>query len=159
MGTEFQLDFLIKVSISILLGGIVGVEREFAKKSAGIRTHMLICGVSTLLVGIGYAFAFSYESISLNDFFQADPYRIISAIITGIGFIGAGTIIQRESKERIDGLTTAASLLFVAAIGMAVGLNQYYLAIGSTIILLLVNYLIRILQFWIMKKINYKVHD
>jgi len=80
-----------------------------------------------------------YATIASPSLVQADPTRIIQAIAVGIGFIGAGTIIQREEEERVKNLTTAGSILFTSGIGIATGLGCYYLAAGGTVLALIVN--------------------
>jgi len=146
MEFNLQLYKILEIALALLLGGIVGLEREFARKSAGLRTHMLVAGVSAFLVGLGDAFVFKFANWNLNEFFRADPYRIMGAIITGLSFIGAGAIIQKKSEEQVEGLTTAASLLFTAVIGMAVGLEQFYLAIGATVLILFVNVIVKFFE-------------
>src|SRR3989338_4014098 len=113
-----ELIIIIKVAIAAGLGAIVGFERELARKVAGIRTHSLVCLASAL-----------FTSISV-DAFRAyvgtmgyDPSRIISNIIVGIGFIGAGAILKKN--DRVEGTTTAAGLWAVAAIGVTVGVGLF----------------------------------
>src|SRR3989338_977786 len=109
---------IIKVAIAALLGAVVGFERELARKVAGIRTHALVCLASAL-----------FTSISVDAFKQYlgtvgyDPSRIISNIIVGIGFIGAGAILRHGSK--VEGTTTAASLWAIAAVGVTVGVGLF----------------------------------
>lgn len=147
-----EFGILAEVLLSLLLGGIIGLEREFARKAAGLRTHMLVAGVSTFLVAMGDTILLSYKLHQFSDLIRGDPFRIIGAIVTGLSFIGAGTIIQNKREDRVEGLTTAASLLFVGTIGIAVALQKFILAIGSTLIVFFVN---RVLIF-IEKKISYK---
>jgi len=121
MGT---IENLLKLLLSAFLSSLLGIEREYRHKPAGVRTH--------ILVGMG---ATMFTILSYQAFPGADPARIASYIIAGIGFIGAGTIFKEENK--IVGLTTAASLWLTSAIGMAVGVGFYDLAIFGTIIGLL----------------------
>ena len=113
-----QLQIVGYVALAMILSAIVGIEREMADKPAGFRTHMLVGGAATLLV--------SLSSIIVNSFpinsslIQVDPIRVLEAIIAGVSFLGAGTIFRRSDQETVEGLTTAASLLFVAAIGVSV---------------------------------------
>lgn len=129
-----QLKIIFYVALSMLLGALIGIEREFADKPAGIRTNMLVAGSATLLVSLGEVmiakFALSSSGI------MSDPIRIIEAVITGISFIGAGIIIRRGA-DKVEGLTTAASILFVASIGICVALSQILLAIGTTLLVLI----------------------
>jgi putative Mg2+ transporter-C (MgtC) family protein len=126
----------------MLLGGIIGVEREIARKPAGIRTTMLGAGASTLMILLGNILISSYESNIFRGAIRTDPLRIVEAIIVGISFIGAGTIIQRKQKDRVENLTTAASILFTAAIGIAVALDQFYVAAGLTVMVLIINFVL-----------------
>jgi len=123
---------LLQLFIAVILGGIIGIEREKSHKPAGIRTHMLVAMGSCL---------FTLASIS----FGTDPSRIAAGILTGIGFIGAGTIIA-EKGDKIVGITTAASLWTTSAIGLLVGINDYVLAAFASllvIIILLFEHIIR----------------
>ena len=118
-----EVDVLLveKVVLSALLGALIGYERERAAKPAGLRTHILLSMGATLFTIL------SYEA-----FPGSDPARIAANIITGIGFIGAGVIIQQERK--VVGVTTAASLWITTAIGMAVGTGYYFLSIVASLI-------------------------
>lgn len=121
--------------LAMVLGGIIGFERESASKPAGLRTHMLVAGSAALLTGPGKVLI---PQVGIAEtFIQADPIRIIEAVITGITFLGAGTIIRNRHENQIEGLTTAASLLLVGAVGISAALNQFLLAIGATLIILL----------------------
>lgn len=122
-----ETEFIMKLLISMLLGGLIGLERELRDKPAGLRTHML--------VSIG---ACLYTLISIHTF-NFDPARIASGIVTGIGFIGAGTIIA--DRGNIRGITTAASLWVVASIGLAVGVGSYLLAFITSVIVFLILFL------------------
>jgi len=131
-----QLQLLGYVALAMALGALIGLEREVADKPAGFRTHMLVCGASTMLVGIGELLVLSFDGS--DSILSVDPVRVIEAIIAGVSFLGAGTIFRRPDQDRVEGLTTAASLLFVAAIGVSVANRQLVLAIGATVIVLLV---------------------
>lgn len=117
---------IAEVAFAMLLGAVVGAEREWADKPAGLRTHMLVAGAAALLVGLADVLLEHFAGA--GDIIRADPFRIVEAIITGISFIGAGTIFRRRSGDHVEGLTTAALLLFSAALGIAVGLGEYVLA-------------------------------
>jgi putative Mg2+ transporter-C (MgtC) family protein len=136
-----ELWLLIRVTIAMLLGGLVGLERESADKPAGLRTHMLVAGAAALFVGLGNLLV-QHASVEIGGArLQTDPVRIIEAVVTGISFLGAGTII-RSSGEQVHGLTTAASLLVVAGIGIAVATSRYTVAVGSALLVLLVLYVV-----------------
>lgn len=133
-----QLLILGEVALAIVLGGLIGLEREAARKPAGFRTHMLVAGAAALLVGLSDVLVSAFVTAEVKGVLQADPIRIVEAIITGISFLGAGTIFVRGAKDRVEGLTTAASLLFSAAVGIAVALEQFVLAVGVSILALIV---------------------
>jgi len=133
---------LLDILIAMILGGLIGWEREQQDKPAGLRTHILISGAACLFFFIG---VYISESMSLdldNKAMGIDPTRILHAIIVGISFIGAGTILKRKDEHVIKFLTTAATILVAAAIGIAVGLHLYLLAVGVTILTLVVSYLL-----------------
>lgn len=134
---EFQL--LGKIAIAAFLGGIVGVERELAEKPAGIRTHMLVGALSALLVVLADQMVSLFDQQNL---IATDPIRILQAIVIGISFLGAGTILKydREEPRTVEGLATGASILSVSAIGIAVALNVFVLAIGTTLLNLFINW-------------------
>lgn len=116
-----QLTFIGQILLAIILGGGLGLQRERWGKWAGPRTYALVCSGSTLFTILSYNF-FSNNS------------TVASAVISGIGFLGAGTILHKE--DRVEGLTTAAGLWMSAAIGMAVGVQEYLLATVVSIIIL-----------------------
>ncbi len=127
----------LRLLVGALLGGLVGFERErHNKKIAGFRTHILVCEGSTLIM---------LTSLYIFDLYgtraPVDPARIAAGVITGIGFLGAGTIIR--SNVSVTGLTTAASLWTVSGIGLAVGCGFYIAAYAATIIVLAALYLLR----------------
>ncbi|MFN3597091.1 MAG: MgtC/SapB family protein [Rubricoccaceae bacterium] len=124
-----DLATLAESLLALLLGGLVGWEREARGKGAGLRTMMLIAFASFLFVEVSLAAtAGRAEDV-------ADPVRAIQAIATGLGFVGAGIIFQDASRGRARGITTAATLLTVSPIGIAVALGHYVLAVGATLLL------------------------
>ena len=129
-----QIQILAYVAISMLLGGLVGIDRQIARKPAGLKTHMLVAGSATLFVSLGQIIVL--ESRIGSEVLRSDPIRIIEAVITGVSFLGAGTIIRRWSNK-VEGLTTAASLLLVASVGVCVALSQIPLALGVILLVLL----------------------
>jgi putative Mg2+ transporter-C (MgtC) family protein len=133
-GTEFRI--LGYVALAMLLGALIGLEREFKEKPAGLRTHILVAGASALLVALGDIIATQFYIDLGQQVVQADPTRIMEAVIIGVSFVGAGTIIRSRSGERVEGLTTAASLLIAAGVGICVVLSQIILAVGVTILVL-----------------------
>ncbi|MBC54596.1 MAG: magnesium transporter [Gammaproteobacteria bacterium] len=133
-----QLSIVGSVVFAMLLGGLIGYEREARNRPAGLRTHMMVAGAAALLLGIADLMAEHFSDESYQDLLRIDPIRIIEALVTAVAFIGAGTIIQHAREDAVLGLTTAASLLFTAAIGVGVGLQQYVMALGVTLVALMV---------------------
>lgn len=131
-----QLQIVGYVALAMMLSAIVGIEREMADKPAGFRTHMLVGGAAALLVSLSSIIVNAFPVNS--SFIQVDPIRVLEAIIAGVSFLGAGTIFRRPDQETVEGLTTAASLLFVAGIGVSVAAGQLVLAISVTLLALLV---------------------
>lgn len=138
MESALQWEVVAKVAFAIFLGGLIGLEREWASKPAGFRTHMLIAGASTLFVILGDIMIHQFAETAVPDTLQTDPIRIMEAIITGISFLGAGTIIFKDQINTVEGLTTAASILFVAGIGIAVALDLYFLSFLLTVMVILI---------------------
>ncbi len=127
-----QIIIYWKVLYAMAMGAVIGLDRQKAKKPAGLRTHMFVAGSATLLVSLGNALI-NFFNLSLdNEIIRTDPVRIIEAIITGISFVAAGTII-RNREDQVKGLTTAASLLLSAAVGIAVAVEQYLLSFMITV--------------------------
>ena len=120
----FEIEIVIKLVVAAILGGLVGFEREVHRKPAGLRTHSLVCMGSAL---------FTIMSISVTG---AEPSRIAPGIVTGIGFLGAGMIFT--SQDKVRGLTTAAELWVLAAIGLAIGLGFYFAALVTTLIVIFI---------------------
>jgi len=128
------------MAIAMLLGGLIGYERELKRRPAGFRTHMLVAGASALLVGIGSMTVDLHLDGRGQGVLRVDPLRLVEAVISGVAFIGAGTIFgeTRRGGEAIAGITTAASLLTVAVIGVAAGLDYYLVAVAATALALFV---------------------
>lgn len=120
----------------MLLGAFIGLEREFKEKPAGLRTHILVSGAAALLVALGDVISTHFQNELGSQIIQADPIRIMEAVITGVSFLGAGTIIRSRRGGDVEGLTTAASLLVAAGVGVCVVLSQIVLAAGVTILVL-----------------------
>lgn len=131
-----QIRIIVETAIAMVLGGAVGYERETAQKPAGLRTHMLIAGAATLLVGLGEPLVATFAELRHGDLVRPDPFRLIEALITGIAIVGAGTIFRR-SEDHVEGLTTAASLLFCGVIGVAVAIGHLLVAVAATVLVLI----------------------
>ena len=118
------IDALLRLVLSVIAGGFIGIEREVVHKPAGVRTHMLVCLGSALFVLV------TIEAL------PGEAARIIAGIATGIGFLGAGTIFR--SKSEVHGLTTAASIWAVAGVGIAIGLGYYLMTIIAVALILII---------------------
>ncbi len=126
---DLQFHLIIQLLLATLLGGLVGLEREYSKKGAGLRTYALVCLSACFFTVIGMTMV---QIFGEKPGMSVDPTRIIQAVAIGIGFLGTGLIIQRQSF--VAGLTTAAGLWVVAAIGVAIGVGLYFSAIFAAII-------------------------
>jgi putative Mg2+ transporter-C (MgtC) family protein len=133
---DVQWRILAYVVIAMVLGALIGWERETLNKPAGLRTHTLVSGAAALLVALGDLVVTHFGQDLGAPLVQTDPIRLIEAVITGVSFLGAGTIIRGQGDGHVEGLTTAASLLFSATIGIAVALSQAVLAAGVTVLAL-----------------------
>ncbi len=138
------LEILFRVGLAAVLGGAIGFERELREREAGLRTHMLV-SVGAALFTLVSAFAWTDWQFSNASGIVFDPTRIAAQVVTGIGFLGAGAIIRQGLSVR--GLTTAATLWVVAAIGMAAGAGFYSAAVITTVLVLLSLYPLRVLAF------------
>ena len=118
-----KLDFqmILSLGLAVVLGGLIGLERELHRKPAGLRTNILICLGATVFTLIGF---------DLNANYGADIAKLLAGVITGVGFIGAGVLIQ--DRGGVHGLTTAATIWLVTGVGIMCGLERYLLAIGIT---------------------------
>jgi putative Mg2+ transporter-C (MgtC) family protein len=123
----FRLDLAAKLIAAILIGGGIGLERELKGKPAGLRTNILICVGSALLMDL---------SMNLAAVHGGDPGRIAAQVVTGIGFLGAGTILH--TRGQITGLTSAATIWVVAALGLTIGAEYFVEALGSTVTVMIV---------------------
>ena len=134
MLTDWQI--IMRLILTVVLSGMIGLERQLHKRTAGLRTHILVA-LGSCLIMLTSLYVFDiYKEIT-----KLDPARIAAGVITGIGFLGAGTIIRE--KEGVRGLTTAASLWVVAGIGLAVGCGFKRAAIYTTIIAVIVLFFLR----------------
>ncbi|RKN71836.1 MgtC/SapB family protein [Paenibacillus ginsengarvi] len=138
-----ELQLSLRLVLALVFGGLVGIEREQNNHPAGFRTHILVC-LGACLIMLLSIYGFSQFADEPN--VRLDPARLAAQVITGIGFLGAGTIIFNGNS--ISGLTTAASLWVVAAIGLATGAGFYYSAVLTTVFVLL--------SLWILNKVEKK---
>ncbi len=126
-----EIELVARLLLAAILGGVVGIDRERHEWAAGLRTHMLVCLGAALAVIVS---AFGFRDVIGTPAVVLDPSRIAAQVISGIGFLGAGTIIFLERENIIRGLTTAAGLWVVAAVGLAVGAGMYLAGIAATAI-------------------------
>lgn len=125
-------DLVLRLMLAAALGGMIGLEREYSGKPAGFRTNLLICLGAALITEVSYSVA----RAAVGEFGgNPDPGRIAAQIVSGIGFLGAGSILH--ARGSVTGLTTAATLWVVAAIGMAVGAHAYVAAVFATTLVML----------------------
>ena len=144
-----EFDVIIKLLLAATLGGLIGLERETHGRAAGLRTHILVClGAGLIMLTATYLFE-AYQHSS-----RVDPFRIAAQVVSGIGFLGAGTIIRFRASVR--GLTTAASLWASAAIGLAVGCGFYQAALFTTVLVLISLLYLTKLESRILRKDWYK---
>jgi putative Mg2+ transporter-C (MgtC) family protein len=142
-------EVLLRVVLAAGLGGAIGVEREIREREAGLRTHMLVW-VGAALFTLVSAYAWTDWQFSAREGLTFDPTRIAAQVVTGIGFLGAGAIIRQGLSVR--GLTTAATLWVVAAIGMATGAGYYAAAVITTVLVLLSLWPLRIIAYRIFER-------
>lgn len=135
-----ELFFIGRLLISAFFGGLIGIERQMHGKPAGLRTHIFVCIGATLFTLVSLSIGADVAS-------QTDVSRVAAGVVTGIGFLAAGTIFRE--KDTVLGLTTAAELWVVAAIGLSVGIGYYFLAAVSTAIVLSVLILGRVIDSYI----------
>ena len=125
-------EYIIRICVAALLGGIIGLDREYRAKDAGFRTHFLVALGSALFMIVSQ---FGFGDVVGTNGYRLDPSRVAAQVVSGIGFIGAGTIIFQ--KHVLKGLTTAAGIWCTAAIGLASGSGMYIIAIVATVLALL----------------------
>ncbi|MGE6348237.1 MgtC/SapB family protein [Bacillus mycoides] len=129
---SLHIDFIIRIGVAGLLGAIIGIEREIRSKEAGLKTHFLVAVGSALIMVVS---KYAFSDIVFEDHMSLDPSRIAAQVVSGVGFLGAGTIIIQ--KQAVKGLTTAAGLWATAGIGLAIGAGMYVVGGGATILVLI----------------------
>jgi putative Mg2+ transporter-C (MgtC) family protein len=144
-------ELTLRIGLAAALGAAVGLERELREREAGLRTHLLVA-LGAALFTIVSAYAWSDWSFSNRSGIVFDPTRIAAQIVTGVGFLGAGAIIRQGLTVR--GLTTAATLWAVAAIGMAVGAGYYAAAVITTVVVIVSLWPLRILAYRVFTRIR-----
>jgi putative Mg2+ transporter-C (MgtC) family protein len=129
---------LVRLAVALICGAVIGLQRERAGKSAGLRTHILVATGSTLFIVGALETSMQDDAVS----------RVVQGLITGIGFLGAGAILKREKERDIRGLTTAAGIWMTAAIGVSVGLGRFGVALLATVGTWAVLSILRQLERW-----------
>jgi putative Mg2+ transporter-C (MgtC) family protein len=119
--TQTQIDMAVRIAVAAGFGMVIGIERELREHAAGLRTHMLVAVGACLFTLVS---VYGFEEFAGEGIFGPDPGRVAAQVVTGVGFLGAGAILREGLNVR--GLTTAASLWIVAALGMAVGLGMFW---------------------------------
>jgi putative Mg2+ transporter-C (MgtC) family protein len=132
-------EIILRLFLAAILGGAVGIDRARYEWAAGLRTHMLVCLGSALIMIVS---AYGFTEIEYAENVSFDPSRIAAQVVSGIGFLGAGTILFLK-HEVVKGLTTAAGLWTVAAVGLAIGSGLYFAAISATILVLIILVVIK----------------
>ena len=127
-------EFILRLALSALLGGIIGLEREFRLKGAGIRTHLIVCFASCMMMLVS---KYGFFDMAEYEFAKLDPSRISAGLVTAIGFLGAGTIFVRQ--KGVTGLSTAAGLWATVGIGMTTGAGMYPISAVGTVVLVVVQ--------------------
>lgn len=127
-----ELDFVIRLAVAGLLGALIGLEREFRAKEAGLRTHFLVAVGSALMMIVS---KYGFFDLLSNSHTSFDPSRVAAQVVSGVGFLGAGTIILQRHVVR--GLTTAAGIWATSGIGLTIGAGMYVIGISGTILALI----------------------
>lgn len=146
-------EIIIRLALASLFGALIGLERERKHWAAGLRTHMMVCVGACLIMMVS---AFGFSDILGTPNVTLDPSRIAAQVVSGIGFIGAGTILLLK-QGTIRGLTTASGLWTVAAIGLATGGGMYFAAIATTVIAIIILWALKPLEMMYLKKNKQKV--
>lgn len=138
---------ILRLVLALFLSGLVGFERQIRRRTAGLRTHILV-SLGSCLIMLTSMYVFDiYKNVA-----SLDPSRIAAGVITGIGFLGAGAIMRERGADGVKGLTTAASLWVVAAIGLATGCGFYIAAVFTTVLTLVVLLFLRYIEAAMMVK-------
>ena len=136
-----QWQTILQLALAIVLGGLIGLEREYRQRSAGVKTFTLVCLASALFTILSRE---AFDTYWIRTSF--DPSRIISSILIGIGFIGAGVIFKKP--EKIEGITTAAGLWITTAIGISVGCGWDVISVLATLLVVILLLILRKVDIW-----------
>lgn len=129
---ELDVQNLQTIAIAAACGAVLGIEREIAGKPAGIRTHIFVSAGSALMMILGQEIVNQFQQQESNSILSTDPIRALQAIVVGISFLGAGTIVHQKG-EGVEGLTTAATIYLTAGIGVATAVDRLALALSVTV--------------------------
>lgn len=152
MFNPLDLHNLTTIAIAAACGAVLGLEREFARKPAGLRTHIFVCAGSALMMILGQEIVNQFQAHEDNSILKADPIRALQAIVVGISFLGAGTIVHQKG-EGVEGLTTAATIYLTAGIGVAAAVDRISLAISLTVMAAAILLLIGVVEHKIAKRV------
>lgn len=144
LGSSIELVITVRVFLAILLGFILGIERELYKRPAGLRTHILVCIASCLIM-----------LVSMYGFDSGDPGRVAAQVVSGVGFLGAGAIMREDKGNGIKGITTAATIWMSAMIGLACGNGFYFGAVLVTVCALVILTILRTFEMKIAASSKY----
>ena len=131
-----NLEFLLRIFLAGVCGGLIGYERKNRRKEAGVRTHMMVALASSLMMVVS---KYGFNDI-LGEYVGLDPSRVAAGIVTGVGFLGAGMIFVR--KHAVNGLTTSAGMWATVGVGMAVGAGMYTIGIVTTVLIVILQVLL-----------------
>lgn len=145
LGNSIELTVVVRVFLSILLGFVLGIERELYKRPAGLRTHILVCMASCLIM-----------LVSMYGFDSGDPGRVAAQVVSGVGFLGAGAIMREDKGNGIKGITTAATIWMSAMIGLSCGNGFYFGAMLVTVCALIILTILRNFETKIAASKKYK---
>lgn len=143
----WQWEALLRLVLCVAIGGMVGLEREYHGRAAGLRTHVLVCLGCGLIMLVSTHFGRMYEHLTDESAIRVDPARVAYGVVTGIGFLGAGVIMK--TGYTVHGLTTAASLWCSAALGLGIGVGMYVVTAGAALLMLFALTVMRLLGGWI----------
>ncbi|MFC4600169.1 MgtC/SapB family protein [Cohnella hongkongensis] len=144
-------ELALRIALAAALGGLIGLEREWNNHAAGLRTHIMVCLGSAAIMLLSI---YGFSEFMAEPNVRADPARLAAQVVSGIGFLGAGAILRTGSN--VSGLTTAASIWVVAAIGLCTGAGFFYCAVLTTAIALLSLFLLNKLEKWMMRSRRYR---
>jgi putative Mg2+ transporter-C (MgtC) family protein len=138
MELQDEAIYLLRATVAAILGGLVGWDREVHERPAGVRTHMLVALSAALFTCLAHIVMSDFSAeISDQNSRESDPLRVLEAVVTGVSFLGAGTVFSSRGKG-VQGLTTAASLWAVSVVGVACGVGHYVIAGGTTVLVMLI---------------------